>query len=110
MKKPMKNTQVVAVKLSTKNDTNGNPRRLWIVTAIGDGENAPKSERVGIIIEGYEGRSALLKSFPNAIEMQEIEVQPTEYRRWLQVKKSDDAYDAEIDAMTDEELLTELGI
>ncbi|MMZ46561.1 hypothetical protein D1872_81790 [compost metagenome] len=81
---------IVATKLSTKNDKNGNPRRLYIVTAIDPQNLHHGGERLDIIEEGYEGLAALRNKYPSALLTQEIEVAPSEYKRWKQVKKADD--------------------
>lgn len=97
----------VATKISTTNDTNGNPRRLWIINEIVvDGIHAPHSNRVGIVEEGYRGNGALYEAFPNAITAEQINVSPSEYKQYIKEKRELDR----IKALSDEEFLKELGV
>jgi hypothetical protein len=61
-----------AVYVGTKNDTNGNPRRGWLVDV---------GSSTVFVNEGYVGRAALKKACPNAVErFSRIEITPGEYR------------------------------
>lgn len=82
---------IVAIKVSTKNDVNGNPRRAYIVNKV-HGEYA---ERLAVIDEDYWGMQALRKQYPDAILLQEIEVAPAEYRKWIKVGINDEKLKAE---------------
>ena len=94
---PQIQTVQVATKITTKNDVNGNGRRLWVINEIvHDGIRAPHSNRVGIIEEGYEGTKA--------IKTTEFYVAPSEYNVYLKAKKEMD----KIKKLKDEELLKEL--
>lgn len=66
---------MLAIYIHTKNDTNGNPRRGWMIVKPHSGHV------VEFIEEGYEGRAALRKSYPNAVETGFIAVTPGEYRQ-----------------------------
>lgn len=63
--------------VKTTNDTNGNPRRSFLV--FDESMNL-----LSIIEEGYQGNSAMQAEFPNYHELKElysINVQPKEYKR-----------------------------
>lgn len=78
---------IVAMKLSAPNDTNGNPRRLYIVNEINDSGYA---ERLDVIDEGYAGRAALTNKYPDAVLLQqEITVAAAEYKKWIKVGEND---------------------
>lgn len=65
---------ITAVYVRTKNDSNGNPRRGWMVVDQ-DGRT------VGFVDEGYEGTPALRRRFPDAVEVwHALEVTPAAYR------------------------------
>lgn len=70
---------LVAIKLCTTNDTNGNPRRGWmVVESSGD----QWTHTVGWVEEGYEGRAALTRSrFGGAAEGPALTVAPAEFKR-----------------------------
>lgn len=77
------NTMITAIKLSTTNDTNGNPCRLWVVNELAvDGKNQPYSNRLAVIEEGYEGLKALRKHYPDAIVTEQLFVSPKEYKTY----------------------------
>jgi len=65
--------KIYAVKINAGNDRNGNPRRGWLCYDIHGGYHF-------FVDEGYEGRQALLKEFPNAIELCTIPTTPGVYR------------------------------
>ena len=65
--------KVMAIKIRTDNDTNGNPRRGWLIYT-------KEGEFLGFIDEGYGGRKALTSLFPNAVDLASIPVKPTTYR------------------------------
>jgi hypothetical protein len=68
---------MIAIKIRTKNDTNGNPRRGWIIVD-------EEGEVVNFIDEGYAGKGAL-HTYAHKhyiVEGPEIQVGPGEYRAW----------------------------
>jgi len=68
---------MLAVYIATTNDTNGNPRRGWIVF----GERGSVK---GFVDEGYLGSAALAEAGWGSIERtaQRINVTPGEFRAW----------------------------
>ena len=69
--------KVMAIKINAGSDSNGNPKRGWLVyTREGD--------FLGFIDEGYAGRRALTSLFPNAVRLAEIPLQPKTYREAMQ--------------------------
>lgn len=64
----------VAIKVNAGNDTNGNPRRGWVVL---DGRSG---DMLDFVDESYLGRSALTRIYPKAVESVELAVTPGEYR------------------------------
>ncbi len=68
---------MIAVYIATKNDTNGNPRRGWIVFNASGGVS-------GFVDEGYLGTAALAEAGWGTIPRtaQRITVTPGEYRGW----------------------------
>lgn len=80
---------IVATKLITKADSNGNPRKLFIVEKHDLERN--HQQRIDIIDIGYEGNSAVLKKYPTArISITEIVVTPSEFKRWIRVRDAAD--------------------
>lgn len=59
--------------LRADNDTNGNPRRCYVVYG-GNGDI------LDVIDEGYEGRPGWLRDVP---QLASVDVSPTEYRQFL---------------------------
>jgi hypothetical protein len=59
--------------LRTKNDVNGNPRRVWVIYSL-----------TGLVLsthdEGYVGKPLEAREL---VELPSIEVLPTEYRRFV---------------------------
>lgn len=87
---------VTTIKICTKNDINGNPRRAWLVhnvpVNIETGTYAwPRC--VGVVDEGYSGRGALEmwleKHNCAAQEMDIINVSPSEYNKFTSKKWTD---------------------
>ena len=66
---------MLAVYIGTKNDTNGNPRRGWILF-----DSAGTAH--GFVDEGYEGHAALRAHHVKAEINHRIDVTPGEYRYW----------------------------
>lgn len=65
--------------LTTNNDTNGNPRRVYV--AIG-----PHGALEGAWDEGYSGREAVPASYRSHVhEAVSIEITPAEYRKWKRI-------------------------
>lgn len=87
----MQVTNLNVVHIRTTNDTNGNPRRGWLVTmtATTDASKVSHLSRC-MVDEGYEGSQAVERAMPwlagpelawavdSALE---VNVQPKEYRR-----------------------------
>jgi len=74
---------MLAVYISTTNDTSGNPRRGWIIF-----DDTGHSST--FIDEGYLGKAALAQGgFPTiARTYTRINVTPGEYRSWMKVRKN----------------------
>lgn len=64
----------VAVKINAGHDTNGNPRRGWIIL---DGRTG---DMLDFVDEGYRGSSALSRTYPDAVICLELAVTPGQYR------------------------------
>lgn len=64
-----------AIKIQTKNDSNGNPRRGWLVYQ--------NNSLAAYVDEGYLGNLALRQAFGDAVEVlfPSIDVSPGELRR-----------------------------
>ena len=76
---------MIYLHLSTKHDTNGNPRRLFLILN-------EKGDPINAIDEGYAGNSQVRKEHPDAVAGPRIEVTISEYRgwlRWAKEKKND---------------------
>lgn len=67
----------IAIKVDAGHTTNGNPRRGWAVI------NTRQGELVDFVDEGYQGISALMRAYPDAVEALQLEVAPKEYRDLL---------------------------
>ena len=68
--------------LRAKNDTNGNPRRCYLII---DGDN----NAIDCIDEGYRGDSGVSKKYSwYKGGCLPIEVQPAEYRAWIKQFKA----------------------
>jgi hypothetical protein len=80
----------VYVKLSTKSDSSGNPRRLYIVKEIDTEAPHFGGTRKAIISENYNGNQEVMERFPGTVEIGSYDVPYAEYKRWMDVKKSDD--------------------
>lgn len=65
----------VAIKISTTNDTNGNPRRGWLVFTL-----RGRSELVAFVDDAYRGQRALTNAYPDAEVIAELDVIPRVYR------------------------------
>lgn len=76
-------------KLGTTNDSNGNPRRLWVLYNKSDG-NVHK-----VIEEGYGGRPAECDCRrPGMVEVASVEITPREYNSWKKAAKDRHIYKA----------------
>lgn len=62
--------------LRSKNDVNGNPKRLWVVYQLV--KPSHYSPIVEVYEEGYRGRPAELT---NMVELPMVDIVPSEYRR-----------------------------
>jgi hypothetical protein len=68
--------------VKTTNDTNGNPRRLYMVYAAG-------AEIIGVIEEGYGGKPQSLR---NVAEIIPLHITPNEYREVKNWAKREELY------------------
>lgn len=66
--------RVLAIRVKTKNDVNGNPRRGWLVFE-------PDGSHVGSFAEDYQGEYAFRERFPAGICLATVNVTPREYKR-----------------------------
>ena len=74
----------VAVKIETKNDSSGNPRRGWIVREVREGQEY--AEGPSVFVPDYDGRSALDREFPSGVVVAAtVTVTPGEYRERLRM-------------------------
>jgi hypothetical protein len=64
---------MLAIYIDAGHDTNGNPRRGWIIADS-------SGQFVDFVDEGYEGQSALLRDYHRVPETQRIVVKPSVYR------------------------------
>lgn len=64
----------IAIKVNAGHDTNGNPRRGWMITSC------QKGDVLDFIDEGYRGSSILRREHPRAVEGPELRVTPGEYQ------------------------------
>ena len=67
-------TNRIVQHLSAKNDTNGNPRRLYMAY------NSETLELEAIWDEGYRGVPSPIRGLPR---LPEVKITPKEYRDWL---------------------------
>jgi len=74
-------SDIYCQRLLSKNDTNGNPRRIVVVYGRHTGEP------LGVFDEGNAGvPRAFIDATGHAMEatwLPDVQIQPTEYRRWL---------------------------
>lgn len=73
----------ICQRINTTHDTNGNPRRLWVLYQIEAYTVNPMPRAV--ISEGYSGRPESCRGIP---ELPNINVSPSEYRVWMKLGKS----------------------
>lgn len=81
--------------LKTTNDSNGNPRRLYVVyeASVSDAYANRFAEVVQVVDEGYGG-TAWLDTYHNPrnipmVELPSINISVAEYREWLAFGKAD---------------------
>lgn len=67
----------LSIKLNAGHTQMGNPRRGWIVI------DTSRGDAIDFIDEGYRGRAALTRDYPNIIEGPEIPVAPSVYREYI---------------------------
>lgn len=78
-----KATMYTIQRLYTKNDSNGNPRRVFLVYGLQKGE----MRLHGVYEEGYLGRQAVPQEIrDNASTYLDVEITPREYRRLLKLQ------------------------
>lgn len=72
----MAHLPMIAVKVCAKNDTNGNPRRGWlIINAVGN--------TIDFVDEGYRGNGALnFAGYRGIVEGPSLDVTPAAYREF----------------------------
>ena len=75
-------------KIGTTNDTNGNPRRLWIIYDTRKTRNHRPPWIAGVVEEGYAGAPAWLPK----MELPSVEVAPKEYHDWKKIAKEEGVY------------------
>lgn len=73
---------MIYINLAADNDTNGNPRRIFVIFDE-DGEI------LDCIDEGYSGLAEVTKQYPNAKYAGRFETTPKEYRSLLKFKKKE---------------------
>ncbi len=66
--------------LRAPNDTNGNPRRLWVIY------NTETGEIVSVRDEGYRGRPDRT-AMAELVELPSVEIAASEYRAWVRLAK-----------------------
>ena len=73
---------MIAIRLRAKNDTNGNPRRCYVVF-----DN--QGNKIGACDEGYRGSDSLFTRYPElkTQNIEDFDVTPGEYRRQLSFSK-----------------------
>jgi hypothetical protein len=79
----------IAQRLIAPNDTNGNPRRLWVIYLFA--ENARRDAFLVpryIIEEGYSGEPDLC----GAVRLTDVRVTPAEYNSWVREAKRSGNY------------------
>lgn len=64
----------VAIKINAGHDTNGNPRRGWLIV------DAMSGNQIDFVDEGYRGWAGLKHDYPDVVEGPELVVTPGEYR------------------------------
>jgi hypothetical protein len=77
--------KVLAIKLDAGNDTNGNPRRVFVII------DRKSGNMIDAIDEGYGGRQSLLDVYPNAIEGPTYVTTPRQYHstiRWARNERA----------------------
>lgn len=73
------------VRVKTKNDTNGNPRRGWI-------QFAEDGSLLQFIDEGYQGRGAISELVMNGeADTIALTIEPSEYKRLKKLKEVSNA-------------------
>ena len=75
----------VAIKISAKNDINGNPRRGWIIYEVTPLFNDPTGtqaviEKTDFVDEGYTGFSKVLIQYGKIPVLADIPVSPSYYK------------------------------
>jgi hypothetical protein len=75
-----------AIKINAGNDTNGNPRRGWVILNTAEGYTAV----VDFCDEGYDGSAAVTnEGYPRSLaEAPEFLVPVTEYRQMLRLHET----------------------
>lgn len=63
-----------AVKVNAGHSATGNPRRGWVIIDHRTGD------MLDFVDEGYLGRAALTRTYPEAVEGPELTVTPLQYR------------------------------
>lgn len=71
---------MIAIKISTTNDTNGNPRRGWLIYQDASRGGSMGFDLIAFVDENYAGNAALTRAYPDATEITSLQVTPGEYR------------------------------
>ena len=74
---------LTATHCMAENDVNGNPRRLYIIQEVLEGQDY--SRLVAVIDEDYNGPNAFRKQYPEAIRMLDITISAKEYKNLLKL-------------------------
>lgn len=65
-----------AIEIRAVNDSNGNPRRGWIVLD-------KSGTKLGFVDHAYRGWGALKRAYPDVVELYSVDVKPSVYREEL---------------------------
>lgn len=81
----MKKIQTIT-HIGTKHDTNGNPRRAFIINEINLEDARPYPYIIDVVDQGYLGTDAFKDKYPHLeAPGYMIETTPTEYRNFLKI-------------------------
>lgn len=76
--------QTMAIGLNAGNDTNGNPRRVWVVLQI-DGDS---QHIIDAVDEGYQGFHRVKEFYQDCIQGPMFRTVPAEYRALLKAYRA----------------------
>ena len=80
--------------IATKNDANGNPRRIQLVWLALDTQNDPYGTLIAVIDHGYRGAPKYLSDGTpiNAVDLGRVNVAPSEYNEIKRDAKANGLY------------------